>query len=167
MALAAGVIVLAVPGYAQSPNEPAPTPPKPAAPAPKPPTPRTNPLPPPRASNSSKPAAPVAATPVSRPGVDPDLAYGAYQRGYFLTAFAEATRRVDEKGDPRAMTLLGELYSGGIGMPQDDAKAVEWYRLAAERGERDAMFALALFNMTGRGGLHDRAEAARLFAEAA
>ena len=29
------------------------------------------------------------------------------------------------------------------------------------------MFALALFNMTGRGGLHDRTEAARLFAEAA
>jgi TPR repeat protein len=29
------------------------------------------------------------------------------------------------------------------------------------------MFALALFNMTNRGGLHDKAEAARLFAEAA
>ncbi len=88
--------------------------------------------------------------------MEPDLAYGAYQRGYFLTAFAEATRRVDEKGDPRAMTLLGELYSSGIGIPQDDAKAVEWYRLAAGRGDRDAMFALALFNMTGRGGLRDR-----------
>src|SRR5262249_11578062 len=109
----------------------------------------------------------AVAAPASRPGVEPDLAYGAYQRGYFLNAFAEATKRVDQKSDPRSMTLLGELYSGGIGIPQDDAKAVEWYRPAAGRGDRDAMFALALFNMTGRGGLRDRAEAARLFAEAA
>ena len=77
------------------------------------------------------------------PAVEPDLAYGAYQRGYFLTAFAEATRRVDEKGDPHAMTLLGELFSSGVGIPQNDTKAVEWYRLAAGRGDRDAMFALA------------------------
>ena len=87
------------------------------------------------------------ATPAARPAVEPDLAYGAYQRGYFLTALAEATRRVDEKGDPKAMTLLGELYADGVGVAQNDAKAVEWYRLAAARGDRDGMFALAMFNI--------------------
>jgi TPR repeat protein len=46
-----------------------------------------------------------------------------------------------KKGDARAMTLLGELYSNGLGVPLDDAKAAQWYRLAVDRG---AMFALAL-----------------------
>src|SRR5262249_10825998 len=114
---------------------------------------------------ASKPA-PQGPQP-ARGGREPDLAYGAYQRGYFLTAFAEATRRVDEKGDPRAMTLLGELYSNGLGVPLDEVKAAKWYRLAADRGDRDAMFALAIFHISRRGGLHDRAEAARLLASAA
>jgi hypothetical protein len=35
----------------------------------------------------------------------PDLAYGAFQRGYFLTAFSEATKRIDATGDRKAMTL--------------------------------------------------------------
>ena len=74
-----------------------------------------NPTPAPR------PAAgmPVVAPP-TRGGQQPDIAYGAYQRGYFLTAFAEATRRAGEKNDARAMTLLGELYSNGFGVPLDE-----------------------------------------------
>ncbi len=51
--------------------------------------------------------------------------------------------------------------------PNDDKKAAEWYKLAAARGDREAMFALAMFKMTGRGGPADRPEAARLLAEAA
>jgi TPR repeat protein/thiamine monophosphate synthase len=122
--------------------------------------------PPPAARRPSQSASPPAAVASpARPG--PDLAYGAYQRGYFLTAFAEATKRVEEKGDTRAMTLLGELYANGLGVSGDDTKAAQWYRVAADRGDRDAMFALAIFNLTGRAGLHDRAEAARLFAAAA
>src|SRR5437868_6387766 len=35
-----------------------------------------------------------------------DTAYAAYQIGRYLTAFAEATRLVQERGDPKAMTLL-------------------------------------------------------------
>ena len=61
-------------------------------------------------------------------GADLDLAYGAFQRGYFLTAFALATDRVNQKSDPKAMTLLGELYAAGLGVPQDDKQAEEWYR---------------------------------------
>ena len=55
----------------------------------------------------------------------------------------------------------------GSALPNDDKKAAEWYKLAAARGDREAMFALAMFRMTGRGGPTDRAEAARLLAEAA
>ena len=33
---------------------------------------------------------------------DTDVAFGAYQRGYFLTAFREASKRVTESNDPRS-----------------------------------------------------------------
>src|ERR1700738_2736647 len=82
----------------------------------------------------------------------PDLAYGAYQRGYYLTAFAIATRRVEDKSDVKAMTLLGELYANGYGVERNDRKAVEWYRLAADRGDREAMFAPGMFYLGGRTG---------------
>jgi TPR repeat protein len=143
---------------AQAPRAPAPPrPPAPAAvPAAKPAV---------AAAPAPPPAARATATPSAH---EPDLAYGAYQRGYFLTAFLEATKRVDrDKGDARAMTLLGELYANGLGVSMDEAKAVKWYKLAADRGDRDAMFALAIFHVSRRGGLHDRSEAARLFAAAA
>src|SRR5580704_388518 len=45
-----------------------------------------------------------------------DLAFGAFQRGYFLTAFRLATQRVEDKGDAKSMTLLGELYANGLGV---------------------------------------------------
>jgi uncharacterized protein len=135
------------------------------APSARPPLPSH--LPATKAAESKIAAGAVASEQPPRGGREPDLAYGAYQRGYFLTAFAEATRRVQEKADPRAMTLLGELYSNGFGVPLDDVKAARWYKLAADRGDRDAMFALAIFHMSRRGGLQDKAEAARLFASAA
>ena len=65
------------------------------------------------------------------------------------------------------MTLLGELYADGLGVPNDDKKADEWYRLAAARGDREAMFALAMFRLTGRAGPQNRPEAARLLPTAA
>ena len=65
------------------------------------------------------------------------------------------------------MTLLGELYANGFGVPQNDVKAAKWYKLAADRGDANAMFALAMFNISGRGGLSDKNEAVRLLAAAA
>ena len=107
-----------------------------------------------------------ATTPKSS-GHEPDLAYGAFQRGYFFTSFALATKRVEEKDDVNAMTLLGELYATGLGVPQNDAKAAEWYKFAADRGDRNAMFALAMFSLQGRSGPRDRDASAKWFAAAA
>src|ERR1700733_6666339 len=64
-----------------------------------------------------------------------DYVYNAYQRGYFLTAFGLATHRATENNDPKAMTMLGVLYANGEAVPQDDKKAAEWYKLAADRGD--------------------------------
>jgi TPR repeat protein len=95
-----------------------------------------------------------------------DLAYGAFQRGHYLTAFNEATKRA-QQNDPAAMTLLGEIYAQGLGVGRDDSKAAQWYKLAAAKGGRDALFALAMFNFQGRAGTQNLEEAARLLDAAA
>ena len=97
---------------------------------------------------------------------EPDLAYGEFQRGRYLTALAEATKRA-QKNDPAAMTLLGEIYANGYGVGRDDSKAAQWYKLAAAGGDRNAMFALAMFDFDGRAGPRNEAEGARLLAAAA
>lgn len=78
----------------------------------------------------------------------PDLAYGAYQRGYYLTALRLALPRA-ESGDPAAQTLIAEIYWNGLGAAQDKEKAVEWYRFAAEAGGREAQFTYANLLLQG------------------
>lgn len=99
------------------------------------------------------PASPAPARPApagSAPAVD--LAYGAYQRGLYVTALREATARLErDPEDAAALTLLGELYNQGLGVRQDPVKAAEWYRLAARRGEPHALSALGLMAIDGRG----------------
>ncbi|WP_210496775.1 tetratricopeptide repeat protein [Microvirga antarctica] len=81
-----------------------------------------------------------------------DLAFGAYQRGLYNEAFREATGRIEkDKGDFAAMTLLGELYNQGLGVPVSPAKAADWYRLAAQRGDPQALASLGLMALEGRG----------------
>ena len=78
LALASSVGLIAS-ATAQTPSQPAPPMMQPSAK----PTAKPAPL---------KPAATTQATAAR----EPDLAYGAYQRGYYVTAFAAATRRVEE-----------------------------------------------------------------------
>jgi TPR repeat protein len=56
--------------------------------------------------------------------VSADVAFGAFQRGQYLTAYAEATRRIEQHKDPKAMTLVGELLAHGLGVKRDEARAV-------------------------------------------
>ena len=48
--------------------------------------------------------------------------------------------------------MLGELYANAIGVKRDYAKAAEWYQRAADAGDREGMFALAMMRLSGRGG---------------
>lgn len=83
---------------------------------------------------------------------EPDIAYGAYQRGLYITAFREATDRLTRNpDDAAAMTLIGELYNQGLGIVGDPTRAVEWYRLAAGRGDAHALLSLGLMALDGRG----------------
>lgn len=112
------------------------------------------------------PAAPAAAATPEPNDPNVDLVYGAYQRGHFKTAFDLAMVRA-KAGDPKAMTMLGVLYSAGYGIPLDDAEAVKWYQRASDAGDREAMFQLAMMRMAGRGGPVDKQAAVKLLASAA
>ena len=99
-------------------------------------------------------------------GDNVDAAYGAYQRGYYLTALEFALPRA-EKGDRAAQTLIGEIYADGLGVAQDKKKAATWYQAASVNGDPLATFALAMMYQTGDGVDKDRQKAADLFQRAA
>ncbi|HEY1339816.1 MAG TPA: metallophosphoesterase [Bryobacteraceae bacterium] len=90
----------------------------------------------------------------------------AYNRGDFATALAE-WQPIAERGDPNAQYNLGLLYARGQGVPQDYAKAAEWYGKAADGGVPAAEYNLGLMYANGQGVKQDSAEAAKWFQKAA
>lgn len=99
---------------------------------------------------------------------EPDLAFAAFQRGLFVTAFRLATERVSKNpDDAAAMTLLGEIYKDGLGIRESKADAIRWYRLAAARGDREAAFALGRAYLEGEGVEKDEARARQFLRQAA
>ncbi|VFU07343.1 Sel1 domain protein repeat-containing protein [Methylocella tundrae] len=119
-------------------------------------------------TEQNKEAAPQPSSPPKADENTPDLAFGAYQRGYYVTALAEAMKRIAANpDDAAAMTLVGELYAQGLGVRRDAKEAVRWYKLASDRGDRQATFRLALANLVGDGTAKDRDEAQKLFEKAA
>lgn len=86
-------------------------------------------------------------------------------------AFAEAYRSwqdASDAGDARASRFLGVMYDTGEGVPQDHRQALEWYRKAADRGDKVAMFNVAVLYDAGADGVpKDRREAARWYGLAA
>ncbi len=95
-----------------------------------------------------------------------DLAFGAYQRGYYLSAFKLALPRA-ESGDPAAQTLIAELYDKGQGIALDKRKAASWYRFAAKAGNREAQFAYANILAKGKTVPLDKKGAADFMQKAA
>ena len=96
----------------------------------------------------------------------PDLAFGAYQRGHYLTAFKLALPRA-QLGDPAAQMLIGEMYEKGLGIKLDKKEAAYWYKFAAQNGSRDAQFSYALMLLEGKYVTKNNNEARRLMKLAA
>lgn len=96
-----------------------------------------------------------AAPPEKQFGGTIDEAYGAYQRGLFVTALDKALTRAG-KGDAAAQTLVAEMMTKGQGIKRDPKTAAFWYKRAAEGGDPPAMFQYALLLMTGRDVPRDR-----------
>ena len=89
------------------------------------------------------------------PPGQPDLAFGAFQRGHYQTALEEALKRIKANPDDApAMTLLGELYREGFAVRRDPEAAARWYRLAAIKGDRQAQFALGMAHLSEIGRAH-------------
>ncbi len=110
-------------------------------------------------------ATPSAATPDESIG-EADLAYGAFQRGYYLTALEFAIPRA-KLGDPASQTLVAEIYANGLGIPRDMKEAAFWYRVAAEGGDTAAQLKYALLLLEGRHVEADRERARDLMQAAA
>ena len=119
--------------------------------------------PPPRLA---EPDAPLNTAPGGPP---PDLAFGAYQRGFFIIALREATKRIaDNAKDAAAMTLLGEIYRDGFAVKQDFGEASRWFRLASGLGDASAQFELGILLLDGAPGVtRDREAATAQFVKAA
>jgi hypothetical protein len=76
-------------------------------------------------------------------------------------------RPLAEQGVALAQNNLGVMYAKGRGVPQDDAEAVKWYRLAAEQGNADAQYNLGVMYEKGEGVPQDYAEAVKWYRLAA
>lgn len=77
-----------------------------------------------------------------------DPAFGAFQRGLYLTAFNLGMERA-KTGDAAAQTLVAEIYARGLGVKADQKQAAHWYGLAAEQGEHEAQFRYAAMLLQG------------------
>lgn len=64
---------------------------------------------------------------------DFDKGLKAARAGDFATALREWTP-LAEQSHATAQYNLGQMYRLGQGVPQDDAEAVKWYRLADNQG---------------------------------
>jgi len=70
-------------------------------------------------------------------------------------------------GDANAQGSLGYAFTVGRGVPQDNAEAVKWYRLAAAQGLAIAQFNLGSMYAKGTGVPKDNAEAVKWYRLAA
>lgn len=67
------------------------------------------------------------------------------------------------QGDVDAAYNLAVIHQHGDGVPLDYAKAMAWYRLAAEKGDKVSQFQIGLMYQNGQGVEADQEEAHRWF----
>ena len=122
------------------------------------------------AGAAPKPAAAPAAkggwSATEAPVASFDPAYAAYDSGNYGQALKLATDAA-AKGEVQADTLIGKLYSEGLGIRQDEAKAAEWFTKGAVAGDMHAQFELGLMLAQGRGVKKDEKKSADFFEAAA
>ncbi len=72
-----------------------------------------------------------------------DEAFGAFQRGFFLTALNLALPEA-QKGDLASQMLIAEIYARGLGIAKNIPEATKWYMEAAQQGNAEAQLQSAL-----------------------
>jgi uncharacterized protein len=86
----------------------------------------------------------------------------ALHKGDYAGALKEL-RPLAQKGDAKAQSNLGLMYSTGRGVPQNSAEAEKWIRKAAEQGLAEAQYNLGLIYVKGQGVPKNNAEAMKWF----
>ena len=88
--------------------------------------------------------------------VHADFAAGlrAYEGKDYATALKEWVP-LAEAGDAPSQFNVGLMYLDGVGVPQSDLKAVEWFRRSAEQGYAKAQGNLGVLYAVGRGVRRD------------
>ena len=79
----------------------------------------------------------------------------------------DEVKRLAEQGQVDAQNELGAMYANGNGVPENDAEAVNWFRLAAEQGSETAQFVLGIMYDNGEGVPENDAEAVKWYRLAA
>jgi uncharacterized protein len=78
-----------------------------------------------------------------------DDAFGAYQRGFYLSALNIALPKA-QLGDAASQTLVAELLNNGLGVRRNPSDAVFWYEQAARAGDANAQYKYALMLLEGQ-----------------
>ena len=112
------------------------------------------------------PAEPLASDATAKAPRRSDYAYGAFQRGFYLTA-RKIAEPLANLGDPAAQTLLGEIYSRGLGVAQDLKEAAHWYKASAESGNPEGQFRYAMMLLDGKDVSPDAKKAKEMMKAAA
>lgn len=95
-----------------------------------------------------------------------DEAYGAFQRGLYLSALNIALPKA-QLGDAAAQTLVAELMNNGLGVRRNPTDAAFWYEQAANAGDANAQYKYALMLLTGQNVKQDRKAADAMMRKAA
>ncbi len=66
----------------------------------------------------------------------------AYEDGQYELALALLSP-LAEQGQTKAQTIVGQMYHFGHGVEEDDTKAFDLFRAAADQGDADAQYRLA------------------------
>ncbi len=86
--------------------------------------------------------------PIENPAQNPPMV--SCEDVYSRSPLEDLTRCVAQ-GHAGAQSALGLKYASGAGVPEDDAEAVRWYRLAAEQGHAEAQWLLGSMYGDGDG----------------
>jgi len=93
-------------------------------------------------------------------------AVAAFKAGDYQKAF-RLNESLAEQGDASAQFNLGWIYHKGLGVTEDDAKAVHWFLKAAEQGFYAAQYNLGRKYQNGEGVPKDDAQAFYWYSKAA
>ena len=104
------------------------------------------------------------------------LALAAIVAGAFLllalaaenpTGINPTLQAIDDPQDPTAQYILGHRYAYGRGKTRDYAKALKWFRRAADQGQPEAQAWLGIMYAQGRGVPQNLAKALKWYRRAA